>query len=114
MIYLASPYSHPDYAVRHARYEEARRHVVSHSLSHTGPTDEFLFSPIVYGHQIAAEHNLRFDAKYWERFNVSLLRACTALHVLCLPGWEESNGVAAEITLADILFMEVQYIGNNN
>jgi hypothetical protein len=48
MIYLASPYSHPDPAVREARFREACR--AAAKLMRLGQP---AFSPIVHGHPIA-------------------------------------------------------------
>jgi Domain of unknown function (DUF1937). len=49
MIYLASPYSHPDPLVREARFDAACRAMAD--LVHAG---QIVFSPIVHGHPLGA------------------------------------------------------------
>ena len=70
MIYLASPYTHPDPRVHEARFDAAcvaaaalvrARHVV--------------FSPIVHGHPLA-RFALPIEWEYWERFDREYLRRC--------------------------------------
>lgn len=102
MIYLASPYSHPDPEIREARYlktvaETARlaslRHVV--------------YSPIVHWHVVAKYHTLPYEASFWEHQNRSMLKLATTLYILTLDGWEESTGVTQELIWAKQLSIPV-------
>lgn len=105
MIYLASPYSSPDPDLQEARYEIARRIVAG--LLHQG---KFVFSPIVYGHEMAKEHNLPTDAEWWKAFNEDFMRQCTHIYVLRIPKWNTSLGVQHEMDYADRIGIPVAFI----
>jgi nucleoside 2-deoxyribosyltransferase len=94
MIYLASPYTHPDPAVREARFRAACRQAAE--MFRCGVP---VFSPIAYSHAIAG-HDLPLEWEFWERFDRAFLETCDAVWVLTLDGWRESRGVQAEIMLA--------------
>ena len=104
MIYLASPYSHISTAVMQQRYEDAARYTSFHLR-----IGICLFSPIVYGHQIAIDYNLPGDAGFWRELNESLLIRCDCMWVLKLEGWEHSAGVLSEIALAEEMGIEIKY-----
>jgi hypothetical protein len=103
LIYLASPYSHPNPAVRELRYELAR--IVTANWLKNG---EAMFSPIVYGKSM--EKMIGTDYKSWKNFNDAMLTACTSLMVLKLDGWDISKGVQYEIALAKQLGKPVNYL----
>lgn len=92
MIYLASPYSHPNPARIRMRFEAAR--FATASLLLQGLT---VYSPIVHGHAIASAHDLPADFEWWMRHCIDMLSRAGDLYVLKLDGWEESRGVKAEI-----------------
>lgn len=94
MIYLASPFSHPDPMVRQARFEAACR--AAAELTRQGKT---VFAPVVHSYAIA-KYGLPDDWKFWQRHDRRFLEACDEVLVLTLPGWEESVGVQAEIAIA--------------
>jgi hypothetical protein len=94
MIYLASPYSHPDAAIRQRRFEAVCR--VAARLLRQGRT---VYSPIVYGHALCA-YGVPGDWRFWQRHDRPLLEACDEVVVLMLDGWENSVGVHAEIAFA--------------
>jgi hypothetical protein len=95
LIYLASPYSHPDPAVRNARYEAVARYTI------LAIREGFvIFSPIVYGHQLALTGDLPTDAEWWRSFNETVIAACDSMIVLQIDGWQESLGVKMEIEFA--------------
>lgn len=107
MIYLASPYSHPDADVRDFRYKAALE-----------TTLEFIkrgivcFSPIVYGR--AMELEIGTDYLSWKTFNDDMVNNSTQIWVLRIPGWQESKGVTYEIGLArqlDKPVMHMAYYG---
>ncbi len=86
MIYLASPYSHPEVVVRQQRFHEACRAVAT-----------LLASRLT-------------DWPFWEQFDRDHLVRCDELIVLMLDGWRESVGVAAEIRIAGELGKPVRYL----
>ena len=91
-IYVASPYTHPDPAVREQRYKQACWYVASLLQQRKYP-----YSPIVANHRFAQEFNLQHDALSWMSYNFALLSAASEMHVLQLDGWNQSVGVQAEI-----------------
>ena len=92
MLYLASPYSHPDPTVRKLRASAALR--AAASLLRSGVP---AFSPIVYGRQFELHSAVDPDFAAWQSFNFAMLSRAQRLMVLKLPGWNKSEGVAAEI-----------------
>src|ERR1700674_2823229 len=93
--YLASPYSHPDPAVRHQRYETAGRCLVWLLKQQI-----WTYSPIVHNHNLAVAHALPTTYEFWDNYNQALLRVADELLVLCDDGYRTSRGIAAEIAFA--------------
>ena len=104
MIYLASPYSHPDPTVRDRRYLAACR--AAADLLRTGVT---VFSPVVQGH-VLSRFGLPTDWGFWRRHDCEHLRRCDEVVVLTLDGWRKSVGVLAEIELAREFGKPVRYL----
>jgi hypothetical protein len=103
-IYIASPYTHQDPNIMQQRYEDVAEYtaiLIRQNL--------FALSPIVHGHYLALAHNLPGDYSFWENYSKALLRASSSVRVYCIPGWEESKGVRAEIELAEKLSKPVTY-----
>lgn len=106
MIYLASPYSHPDVRVRERRFREAcsaTARLVAAGLN--------VFSPIVHSHSIA-HYGLPSSWEFWSRIDREFLSRCDVMAVLMLPGWRESVGVQAEIQFAANLGLPVLYVAS--
>ena len=106
MIYLASPYSHPDPAIMQNRYELARNYTFK-EIRKGLP----MFSPIVHCHDMylnckGAESNFN----YWREYNIQMLRLSTELHILTLPGWRDSQGVAFELYAAEERSIPTVYV----
>lgn len=96
MIYLASPYSHPDPAVRERRFRDACR--ATAKLLARGL---HVFSPIVHGHAVAlCGIPLPADYAYWRDYCRDFVARSSELFVLHLDGWRESVGVQDEILTA--------------
>lgn len=105
MIYLATPYSHPDPAVREMRFREACRHAAF--LMRAG---QVVFSPIAHTHPIATQNGLPGGWDYWRRVDSEFLLRCDGLTVVQMDGWKESKGVAAEISLAKTYGVPVAFM----
>jgi hypothetical protein len=105
VTYLASPYSHPDPAVRERRYRAACR--ATAEMLRAG---EVVFSPVVHSHPLVP-YGLPTGWEYWERFDRAVLTRCDAVTVLTLDGWEDSAGVQAEVAIAGELGLPIQYVG---
>ena len=104
MIYLASPYSHPNAIVRERRFRAACR--VAARLIRAGLV---VFSPVAHGHAIAL-CGLPTEWEFWERHDRRFLEICDEVVVLTLDGWRESTGVRAEIQIAEQLGKPVRYL----
>lgn len=104
MIYLASPYSHPDPAIRQQRYEAVC--IAAAALMRNGV---YVFSPIAHSHGIAA-HGLGLDWAAWAKYDRDMLGRCDALWVLILDGWDASTGIAGEIEIAAEFVKPVRYL----
>jgi hypothetical protein len=104
MIYLASPYSHPDPLVRQARFEAACR--AAAELVNAGHA---VIAPVVQGHPLV-RYGVPGDWAFWEPLAREYLARCDKLVVLQLDGWRESQGVQAELALARALGKRVDYL----
>lgn len=104
MIYLASPYSHPDPSVREHRYHAACR--AAAAMLRDGYV---VFSPIVHSHPLVA-FGLPTAWSAWERIDRAYLERCDEVMVLMLDGWEASVGVRAEIDIARALGKQVRFV----
>lgn len=104
MIYLASPYSHPDPAVREDRFRAACRTVVAMMQA-----NEVVYSPIVHGHPLV-RYGLPSDWSFWQPSSRAFLMRCDAVAVVRLDGWQESVGVREEIRLAEALGKPLRFL----
>jgi hypothetical protein len=106
MIYLASPYSHKDPAVREMRFVAACKQAAEMLRC-----DIPVYSPIVHSHPIAIYGGIDpMDGEFWARADRPYLELCDEVWVLTLPGWEESKGVHIEIERAEELGMKILYV----
>jgi len=95
-IYLASPYSHPDEAVRFKRFIAVARE--AGMLMQEG---HYVYSPIAHCHPIAVNTDLPLGNHYWKQQNGIMLSFARALWVLTIPGWDISEGIAWELGAAE-------------
>lgn len=105
LIYLAQPYSGTD-AERALRFRIAC--VCAAEILSAGA---HVFSPIAHSHPIAELGHLQgtaFDA--WRDYDERMIHCCTCVVVLCIPGWQDSVGVRAEIEYALSIGREVHYV----
>lgn len=107
MIYLASPYSHPDPAVREARFQTAC--MATAALIRAG---EAVFSPVVHCHPLL-QYGMQGDWETWRQFDSVVLARCDELVVLEMDGWEVSAGVEEEIALARGLGLPVRHLSTD-
>jgi hypothetical protein len=105
LIYLASPYSHPDDEVREDNYI-----VVSNIAAEMVSNGDVVFSPISYGHNLLEFKDMPSNWEFWFNFCVTFLLKCDKLVVCKMPGWENSIGVTEEIEIARNCGIEVEYI----
>jgi len=104
LIYLCSPYTSDDPAIRQQRFEAACR--AAAAMIRQGQT---VFSPIAHSHAICA-FGVPLDSRFWSRHDRRYLEACDEVAVLMLDGWQTSVGVQAEIAIARELGKPVTYL----
>lgn len=106
-IYVACPYSSENNAVICERVHQANLYTAY--LMEQGVN---VFSPISYGHPLQnyLPNERKTDHDYWLERELQWLIVCDELHVLCLEGWKESNGVGVEIEFAKENNIEIRYI----
>jgi hypothetical protein len=98
VIYLASPYSHPEESVRYGRYYK-----VIEATSDLIKQGYLVYAPIVHNHVITITPDIPKDFSFWKTFDVAMLKRCDAIAVLKLEGWEKSIGIQHELTVARYL-----------
>jgi len=104
-IYLASPYTHPDPAVREERFRAVCR--AAARMMREGLA---VFSPVAHSHPVEIESGEVQSGSFWKKQDVPLLRHADALYVLMLDGWGESSGIKWEVEMAENLNIPVQYV----
>ncbi len=102
MIYLATPYGHPDPAVRDARTEQAK--VLTAYYVDRGFQ---IFCPIAYGSSFKPWLPNEISHKGWMTFDLAFLAHCEALWVAEMLGWDVSPGVTEERAVAFARGMQV-------
>lgn len=105
LIYLASPYSHPDFTIRDSNYR-----MISKIAAKMVAKGGVVFSPITYGHNLLEFRQMPSDWEFWFNFCVTFLMKCDKLVVCKMPGWENSVGVREEIEIAEKFGIEIEYI----
>ncbi len=104
IIYLASPYSHPDPAMRELRYKQACE--VAALLMRDG---HLVYSPIAHSHPLTA-FGLPANWEFWRPLDEAMLAKCQALVVARLSDWEQSRGVRAELAQARELGLKIGFV----
>jgi hypothetical protein len=105
MIYLASPYSHPDPASRQERYEKVS--ALTAALVKLGHA---VFCPIAYSHPLGERFGMAGDWETWKHIDLAFIQKCDELWVHELPGWEKSIGVTEECLKAREWGKLVEYV----
>lgn len=95
-IYLASPYYHPDFDVRHERFVKVCR-AAAMLIMHK----YIVFSPIAHSHPINVYSGLDCDSTVnlyglWMMQDLPLLKWADEMWILTLDGWKESKGIGIE------------------
>jgi nucleoside 2-deoxyribosyltransferase len=105
LVYLASPYSHPDPEVKERRFEAACRAAARYM-----DRGFQVFCPIAHSHPI---EKIGMDAirneAFWLHQDFAILRHCDRLVVLCLDGWTESRGIEREREFATCHGIPIDY-----
>jgi len=93
LVYVASPLTHPDPAVRQQRFEAVRDYI---GKKYEEGSQDMYYSPILYSHEIGQLFNLPHLAKFWENMDFLMVDKSDEFEILALDGWEESTGVRGE------------------
>jgi hypothetical protein len=105
LVYLASPYSNPDPAVRIQRFEEACKaagYLMKQGLA--------VFSPIAHSHSIEMFFDKIEPGPFWMKQDIPVLRHCSRMYILALDGWTSSKGIAEEIEVAEMCKIPISTI----
>lgn len=105
LIYLATPYNHPDPEVRESRFK-----VACEVAAHFMRNGVHLFCPIAHTHPIAQAGDLPKGWDYWHDYDYTMLSACSELWVVEIDGWRDSEGIRGEIEIANELDMPIRYV----
>lgn len=105
ILYLSSPYSHPNASVRQNRFDAACR--VAGRLMEEG---YIVFSPIAHSHPIGQIMGKALDHEFWMRQCIALLRKSDEFAILTIDGWEMSKGIQQELEMAKLLHIPVREV----
>jgi Domain of unknown function (DUF1937). len=95
IVYLACPYSHPDFQIRLDRFNASAQ--AAALLIRRGLV---VYSPITMTHPIdvvLAENQSTMGSDYWVDFDEAFMDVCSEMFILTLDGWRDSNGIRREI-----------------
>ena len=104
-IYLASPYSHENEEMKHRRFEAVQEKTAE--LMHQG---YIVFSPIAYSHQFHQHFGMPGDWQFWQKYDVAFIGWADEFWIYMLPGWQESKGIQAELSIAGRLGKTIRYL----
>lgn len=106
ILYLASPYWHPEPIVRGRRARAVSR-LAARFMEFGFPT----FSPIAHGISIYGfvAEPLRNDHKFWLAQDFAMLQHASLFVVHTLQDWQFSYGVGKEIEEANRLSIPIEY-----
>ena len=91
-IYLAVPYSHENVLVEWERYYASLK--AQADIRNQGFR---VYNPIGHWHMVTKRHKLPTNWEFWRKENDFWVSWADETHVLQLPGWDESAGVAHEM-----------------
>ncbi len=101
LIYLAAPYSNdapgnPE-ASASAKKRLARFNAITEVARQLIENKETVFSPLTMTHPIDIRMSDDPGSDFWVSLDETFMQHCSSIHVLKLPGWDKSSGVAREI-----------------
>jgi hypothetical protein len=105
VIYLASPYTHPDDKIREDNFRK-----VSQIAADLNAEGHVVFSPITYGHTLIQFRDMPGDWPFWASFCFSLLLKADKM-VICdtIEGWDKSRGIEEETSFARDHGIKIEY-----
>lgn len=106
LVYVASPYSHPEARVREKRHQLVRDWINRAMAADHGA---IYYSPIAHHHMCAVQWGLPTEYDFWRERDEFMIGLSNRVVVLKLLGWEESAGIAAEVAYAEQIGAPVEY-----
>ncbi len=103
LVYVACAFGQDDPKIRKLRVES-----VSYFCAQKMREGIVVFCPLIHNYYIL-KYGLPIGWTYWEKFNSELLCRSDRLLVLKIEGWENSEGILAEITIARKLKIPIDY-----
>lgn len=104
-IFVISPYTSDKLMTIAYRVREANLYIGE--LTRKG---KVAYSAISAMHHLLRLCKLPGDWNYWQHHCEQMMEPAQEVHVLCLDGWEESEGVRAEIEIAKGFNKPIRYI----
>lgn len=104
IIYLASPYSHSNPAVKAARIN-----AILDCATQLIKSGFIVFSPLIHSYPIA-QRGLPEDWNFWERQDRAFIKACSEVWIVALEGWSESIGIRGEVRIARELGINIKVL----
>lgn len=110
MVYLAAPYSvkHDDPAVVAQVIQERMEALCRVDVALMG-RGVHTITPLLK-HYTLKHSDGASDWEAFQEYSYNLIERCDALYVVMLEGWDESQGVTAEIKYAKELKMQIVYL----
>lgn len=107
-VFVISPYTHDDAAIVAARVATAEEFLVNLTIEGI-----VAYSTIAAMHHLTNKFTLPSNYAFWRNHCRTMISCATEVYVLCLDGWEESQGVIDEIAIATELHKDIKYIKGN-
>lgn len=108
LVYLATPFHHKDKAVMDKRFDVINR--IAADLMCKGV---HIYSPISHCYPMALVASLPTGWGFLNELDRKIIRMCTKLIVVKQEGWDRSEGVKAEIGIANEFGIPVEYMEYN-
>ena len=120
LIYLASPYTNEDFAMRELRAKQ-----VAKMAGYLIARGYQVFCPIAHSHYIANYSEVSAASaagegyektevhKLWMKLDLTMLERCDRLFIYMLEGWDTSKGLQEEIQYAEDNEIPVTYLDYN-
>lgn len=112
LIYLASLYSLD--AINNWDKKEERFQRVMELTSLLYRDGYQVFSPIIHCHPMSRAYGLPGTFNFWKKIDTTFISHCDWLVILKDEGWERSEGITGEITIAKRLVKPISFITFNS
>lgn len=104
-IFVIVPYTHADEKIVNERVRQADLYV-----GFLTNECKVVYSTVSAMHHITKLCDLPSTWDYWKLHCEKMISSCEEVHVLCLDGWEESEGVQAELKFAKLFSKKITYV----